>query len=88
MSIISLLAKQNLILRKNNLQYALLKNSAARRNMLNNISFGGVSCFENAYNYEKALDLNSIFASSELMAINAELSAINSYCDKSLNYLA
>lgn len=82
MSIVQLLARQNLILRKNNLQLQLLQNSAAKRNMLNNLSFGGGLNLENISARECALDLDSISASTELMAINAELGALNSFSNK------
>ncbi len=87
MSLIQLLARQNLIYRKNNLQLQLLNGFSAKRNALSCLSFG--NNFEGISAYERGLDLNSIGASVELTAINAELNALNNYSDNSrLNYFA
>ena len=61
----------------------MLQNSARQRNMLDNIQFMGN--LEQAHNMETALALQNIDNSSQLMAISAELSALNS---SKINYLA
>ena len=75
MSIIQLLAKQNLIAQRNNLQYQMLQNSRSQREMLSNPAFMGN--LEAAHNYETSLCLENCVNSVELMAINAELNALN-----------
>ena len=73
--LIQALHKQNLIARKNNLQYSLLQNWANQRSMLSgmyNPTFAGT------------LELQSVSDSIQLMAINAELNAIN---NSKMNYL-
>ena len=89
MSIVTLLARQSLIARKNYLQTQMLQNSALRRGMLDNISFGGGYNLAEISARETAMDLENISASSELMAINAELSALSNYSsDNKMNFLA
>ncbi len=89
MSIVTLLARQNLIARKNDLQYQLLQGSSLRRSMLDNVSFSGGFDLADISRRESALDLENISASSELMAINAELNALNNYSFGSkMNFLA
>lgn len=89
MSIIALLARQSLIARKNNLQYQLLQGSSLRRRVLDNVSFGGGFDLADISQREAALDLENISASSELMAVNAELSALNNYSSgNKMNFLA
>lgn len=75
MSIIQLLAKQNLIAQKNNLQYQMLQNSRMQRNMLSDTSFLGN--FDTPHNRETSLQLENCTNGFELMAINAELNALN-----------
>ncbi len=83
MSIITSLAKQNAILRRNDLQFQMLKNSSLKQGLL---SFEGnlnrISALENS------LDLGNIQANTELMALNAELNSIRNYENNKLNYLA
>jgi len=72
--LIQALHRQNLIAQKNNLQYNLLQNWDAQRAMLAgnfNTGFGNM------------LEMDSINNSIQLMAINAELNALNN-----INYLA
>ena len=83
MSIATLLYRKSLIAQQNNLQFQMLQNSARQRNMLDNIQFMGN--LEQAHNMETALALQNIDNSSQLMAISAELSALNS---SKINYLA
>ena len=75
MSIIQLLARQSLIAQKNNLQYQMLQNSRSQRQMLSNPAFMGN--LEAAHNYETSLCLENSMNGEELMAINAELNALN-----------
>lgn len=75
MSIIQLLARQNLIAQRHNLQYQMLQNSRSQREMLSNPAFMGN--LEAANNYETSLCLENCANSVELMAINAELNALN-----------
>jgi len=74
--IIQALYKQNLIAQKNNLQYSLLQNWANQRSMLN----GTYNPF-----FAGALELQGVSDSIQLMAINAELNALN---NSKMNYLA
>lgn len=87
-SILNVLARQNLIAQKNDLQYQMLQNSSARRGMLNNLSFG--SNLGEVAAYEAGLDSEQITNESQLMAINAELNALRNYssADNRLNYFA
>ena len=76
MSLIQALHRQSLIAQRNNLQYSLLQNWSAQRSMLNggyNPSFAGL------------LELQGVSDSTQLMAINAELNALN---NANINYLA
>ena len=75
MSIVQVLAKQNLIAQKNNLQLQNLQNSAMQRKMLENPAFMG--SLESANAMETALALDSINNSAMLMSINAELEALS-----------
>ena len=74
--LIQALHKQYLTAQKNNLQYALLQNWSNQRAMLN----GG-------YNpsFASNLELQGVSDSIQLMAINAELNALN---NAKINYLA
>ncbi|MBR2069344.1 MAG: hypothetical protein IJ877_06235 [Candidatus Gastranaerophilales bacterium] len=74
--LIQALHKQNLIAQKNSLQYGLLQNWASQRSMLN----GGYSP-----SFGSALELQGISDSIQLMAINAELNALN---NAKMDYLA
>lgn len=87
-SILNVLARQNLIAQKNNLQYQMLQNSSSRRGMLNNLSFG--SDLESVAAKEAGLDSQQVTNESELMAINAELNALRNYSSNNsrLNYFA
>ncbi len=88
MSIVTLLARQNLIARKNDLQYQMLQNSSSMRRMLNsNVFFGGGLNLADISSRETAMDLENIAASSELMAINAELNSLNDSSSR-FNYFA
>jgi hypothetical protein len=73
---IEALHRQNLIAQKNNLQYSLLQNSASQRSLLN----GGFSP-----SFAGMLELQSVSDSIQLMAINAELNALN---NAKIDYLA
>ena len=83
MSIAALLYRRSLIATKNNLQFQMMQNSSRQRNMLDNIQFMGN--LEQAHNIGTALALENIDNSSQLMAINAELSALDS---SKINYFA
>ena len=83
MSIVTLLAKQNAILRRNDLQFQMLRNSSLKQGLL---SFEGN--LNQASAIENSLDLENIQMSSELMALNAELNSIKNYENNKLNYLA
>ena len=83
MSIVTLLAKQNAILRRNDLQFQALRNSSLKQGVL---SFEGN--LNQASAIENSLDLENIQISSELMALNAELNSIKNYENNKLNYLA
>ena len=74
--LIEALHRQSLIAQKNNLYYGLLQNWAAQRSMLNGSycpNFGGL------------LELQAVSDSAQLMAVNAELNALN---NAKINYLA
>ena len=75
MSIVQVLAKQNLIAQKNNLQLQNLQNSAMQRRMLESPAFMGSLEATNAM--ETALAMDSINNSAMLMSINAELEALS-----------
>ena len=77
MSIVTLLAKQNAILRRNDLQFQMLRNSSLKQGLL---SFEGN--LNQASAIENSLDLENIQMSSELMALNAELNSIKNYENK------
>ncbi|MBQ8475585.1 hypothetical protein IJ531_00830 [bacterium] len=80
MSIVQALYRQSLIAQKNSLQYGLLQNSASQRSLLTSgysPSFAG--------SISNSLELSAISSSIQLMAINAELSALQ---DAKINYLA
>ena len=68
------LYRQSLIAQKNSQQYSMLRNWGAQREML-----------QGSYNpcFASALELQGIADSTQLMAINSELSALNN-----INYLA
>ena len=84
MSILVSLYKQSLIADRNNKELALLQNSARRMHMLGThqgrMDYGEINTEENA------IDMQNISDSTELMAINAELDALNN--SSSLNYFA
>ena len=75
MSIVLNLYKQSLINRKNNAQLELIRNNAQKLAMLGglhrNYDLNSVSSMENA------IDLDNLTASTELMAVNAELAALD-----------
>lgn len=77
MSIVAGLASQSLIYQKNNLQYALLRNSSTRYSMLNSLNFGANMNYLNQQ--ETALNLQDISNSVCLGAISAELNSLNYY---------
>jgi len=83
MSIVQMLAKQQAIAQRNKIMYQSLQNSAMRRNMLANPSFMGN--LEDASAMETALALDDISNSTQLMAINAELQALD---NAKLDYFA
>ena len=66
--LIQALRRQSLIAQRNNLQFGLLQNMAAQRSMLQS---GCIPTFGSA------LELQSINDSTQLMAISAELNALN-----------
>ena len=74
--IVEALYRQSLIAQRNNLQFAMLQNWSNQRSMLN----GGYSP-----SFEGALELENISNSIQLMAINAELNALN---NAKMDYLA
>ena len=74
--LIQALYRQSLIAQKNNLQYNLLRNWSNQRAMLN---CGFMPSFGNS------IELENINNSIQLMAVNAELSALNNY---KMDYLA
>ena len=75
LSILQALNRQNLIAQKSNLQYSMLQNSAMQRDLMNQPFFG----------YENNLQMQATNDSIQLMAINAELQALNNY---NINYMA
>ena len=83
MSIVQLMARQRLIAERNNMQLQSFRNLDAQRGMLNNPSFAGN--LETASAMESALALENINNECQLMAINAELNALN---NAKLNYFA
>lgn len=72
--LIEALYRQSLIAQRNSLQYSLLRNWSAQRAMLNG--------FCNPY-FAGSLELQGIADSTQLMAVNGELNALNN-----INYLA
>ena len=76
--IIEALYRQSLIAQKNNLQYSLLQNWSAQRSLLRN-----APSFTGAYSIGSNLELSGFNDSVQLMAVNAELNALNN-----INYLA
>lgn len=86
LSIAKQLEKQSLIARRNNLELSLLQNSAAQRGLLNSPHFGGGLATVNAA--EASLGLSNISNGTELMAVNAELAALNDSTSSRLNYMA
>lgn len=86
-SLVQMLTKQSLIAQKNNLQMQMLNNSAHQRRLLSNVNFMGN--LEYANSIGTALELENVSNSTQLMAINAELQALNSYSNGSkLNFMA
>ena len=83
MSLVTQLARQSLIAQKNNLQFQMLQNNSIQRGMLNNPLFTGN--LEMANRAESSLMSDNLNASVQLMALNAELNALN---NTKLNYLA
>ena len=83
MSLVTQLARQSLIAQKNNLQFQMLQNNSIQRGMLNNPLFMGNP--EMANRAESSLMSDNLNASVQLMALNAELNALN---NTKLNYLA
>ena len=75
MSIVLNLYKQSLINRKNNAQLALIQNNAQKLAMLGGLHLG--SDINSVSSMENSLDLDNVSLSSELMAVNAELAAID-----------
>ena len=75
LSILQALNRQNLIAQRSNLQYSMLQNSAMQRDLMNQPFFG----------YENNLQMQAANDSIQLMAINAELQALNNY---NINYMA
>ncbi|MBR1616903.1 hypothetical protein IJ670_02010 [bacterium] len=85
-SLLNVLHKQNLISQKNHLYSEMLSNSQAQRNMLNNSFFGGVNTTNPALlDTQNTYALENINNMAQLMAINAELQALDSH---KVNYLA
>ena len=78
MSIVLALYKQSLVAERNNLQYGLLRNWSAQRSLLRN-----APSFTGAANIGNNLELSGLNDSIQLMAVNAELNALNN-----INYLA
>ncbi len=74
--LIEALYRQNLIAQRNNLYYSLMQNWDAQRSLLN----GGYSP-----SFGSALEVQGVNDSIQLMAINAELNALN---NSKMNYLA
>ena len=83
MSLLTSLATQSLIAQRNNLQFQMLQNNSSQRGMLSNPLFMGNLEMANAL--ESSLVQDNLNASTQLMALNAELNALK---DTKLNYLA
>ena len=83
MSIVLNLYKQSLISRKNDMELQILRNNSGRMNFLGTHQ-GKKLDDPIPTSFENKIDLENIMASTELLAINSELEALN--C--SLNYLA
>lgn len=83
MSLVTQLARQSLIAQKNDLQFQMLQNNSIQRGMLNNPFYMGNLEMANAL--ESSLVQDNLNASTQLMALNAELNALK---DTKLNYLA
>ncbi len=83
MSLVTQLARQSLIAQKNDLQFQMLQNNSIQRGMLNNPLYMGNLEMANAL--ESSLVQDNLNASTQLMALNAELNALK---DTKLNYLA
>jgi len=80
MSIVLNLYKQSLLNRKNNAQMELIRNNAQKLAMLGGLHLG--SDLNSISSLENSIDLDNLCASSELMAVNAELAALdNSHID-------
>ena len=75
MSILLNLHKQSLINRKNNAQLELFHNNAKKLAMLGGLHQG--MNLNSVSSMETALDLDNLTASTELMAVNAELASLN-----------
>ena len=75
MSIVLNLYKQSLINRKNNAQLELIQNNARKLAMLGGLHSN--SNLASVSSAETALDLDNLSASTELMAVNAELASLN-----------
>ena len=86
LSIARSLEKQNLIAQKNNLTAQLLQNSAAQRELLNSPHFGGSLATVSAA--EASSGMSKITNETQLMAINAELAALNNASSNGLDYMA
>ncbi len=76
MSVVLNLYKQSLINRKNNAQLELINNNAKKLAMLGGLKLG--DNLNSVSSIENNMDLDNVFLSSELMAVNAELAALNS----------
>ncbi len=85
LSIARQLEKQSLIAQRNNLEYQMLQNSAAQRGLLNSPHFTGGLATVNAA--ETSLGMDNVMNETQLMAVNAELAALNN-ASSGLNYLA
>lgn len=83
-SIAKMLERQTLTAERNKLICELLQNSAAQSGMLNSPNFGGSLGTVSAM--DASFGLDNIANSTQLMAVNAELSALDS--SSRLNYLA
>ncbi len=85
LSIARQLEKQSLVAQRNNLEYQMLQNSAAQRGLLNSPYFtGGLATVSAA---EASLGMENIMNETQLMAVNAELAALNNSSSR-LDYLA
>ncbi len=82
--IVEALYRQSLIAERNNLIYSMLQNSAYQRSALK----GGYS-FDFLGSLDKSLELENDINSTQLMAINAELKALDdAKTNSKMNYLA